>query len=381
MDRRDSQNVWGLLDVAQLAEAGGVEAYLPYLLQRCASWFDATGASIFLHDAEGAYPLAAKTGTDTSVPDDAIVFPGGGIAGVSLLERRPLLVEGPSGKGRRPVGSAMVIPLLSGQGEPIGVLNLSRPPGADAFVEQDLAQAGQVASLIALAVNNARLLEQVEEGARFKRLAEIGQMTAAIAHEIRNPLTGIKSAAQMVKTMPEHAEEFGGIIEGEAIKLERLCQSFLDFAKPLVLHTEECDLAQISRAVAERLQAQFKEAGVHLKLDVESADTPITGDPLRLEQVIRNLLLNALQASQPGGVVDLVCREGMVQVRDNGRGIPQEDMKKLFTPFHTTKASGTGLGLSTVHKIVEAHAGSVTVSSEPGQGATFTVLLNRRRAA
>src|SRR5262249_31804269 len=141
------------------------------------------------------------------------------------------------------------------------------------------------------------------ERARLNRLAEIGQMTATIAHEIRNPLTGIRSAAQMVSISPEDAQKFSRVIEQESIKLNALCDEFLDFAKPITVKRKEVDVGDLARRLAAAHFRQFHASKVHLELEIKDGEPTIELDELRVEQVIRNLLLNALQASSPEDVV------------------------------------------------------------------------------
>ncbi len=215
------------------------------------------------------------------------------------------------------------------------------------------------------------------EMARLARMAEIGQMTAAIAHEIRNPLTGIRSAAQMISSSPEHAQEFAGIIEDEVLKLNAICEEFLEFSRPLALRTSEIDAADLGTRLIQRIKKDFRTQGVDLKLETESEHPTINGDILRLEQVMRNLLLNALQACGRGGRVRLILRDDGFSIEDTGKGMQETDIQKLFTPFFTTKPSGTGLGLSNVRKIVDAHGGKIAVWSQPGVGSRFDVSLEK----
>jgi signal transduction histidine kinase len=215
----------------------------------------------------------------------------------------------------------------------------------------------------------------MRELSRMKRLAEIGQMTAAIAHEIRNPLTGIRSAAQMVQTVGGEAAEFGRIIEEESLKLNSLCDEFLEFAKPLKIRPVPTDVASVLGALVDRLRYEADAMGVSLTFET-SSDAQVDADPLRLEQVCRNLLRNAVQASEPGGEVRLNWDGTRVVVEDTGVGMAQPMLDKLFTPFFTTKPSGTGLGLSMVRKIADAHGWLVKVSSEVGQGTRFEIILS-----
>ena len=219
------------------------------------------------------------------------------------------------------------------------------------------------------------------ELARVRRLAEIGQMTAAVAHEIRNPLTGIRSAAQMVQSVSDEACEYGKIIEEEALKLNSLCDQFLEFSRPLALNLKEFDPMSVARHVCDSHRSEFERRSVQLQFEAGNPAPMIKGDPLRLEQVLRNFVLNALQACRPGGVVTLVVDGPRITVRDTGVGIEPHHMEKLFTPFFTTKPSGTGLGLPTVRKIADAHGWDVRVSSTPGVGTTFELDLGMDVAA
>lgn len=210
---------------------------------------------------------------------------------------------------------------------------------------------------------------------RLKRLAEVGQMTAAIAHEIRNPLTGIRSAAQLIATNPDQAEEFAAIIDEEVLKLNSLCEQFLEFARPLALRIAPMVLGDVVRGVVDRHRQDFSDRQVQLTVEIGREKPTILADAFRLEQVTRNLLLNALQSCSPGGSVQISAGDRWLAVEDDGCGMTAEEQHKLFTPFFTTKASGTGLGLSNLRKIVDAHHGTVSVSSEVGKGSRFLVTL------
>ena len=235
---------------------------------------------------------------------------------------------------------------------------------------------------VAVAVHEITGHERAQrELSRLSRLAEIGQMTAAIAHEIRNPLTGIRSAAQFVRQNPNDAAEFGAIIEEEALKLNSLCDEFLEFARPLTLHVAPCSLGALIRHVTEMHRADFDAAHVALDVQIPDPEPKMIGDSSRIEQVCRNLVLNALQASRPGGTVTVVADDEGFVVRDEGLGMSDATIGSLFTPFFTTRPSGTGLGLSNVRKIVDAHGGEISVASKVGKGTTFSVRLATRKIA
>lgn len=219
------------------------------------------------------------------------------------------------------------------------------------------------------------------EMARMRRLAEMGQMAAAIAHEIRNPLTGICGASQMLLEHGGQIAELAQIIHDEGERLNRLCTDFLNFAKPLQLNRQPCDLRNLVHGVVTIQQARAEQAGVRL---VEiSPEQPVEAevDSARLSQVLHNLVVNAIQACERGGVVEIVLEADRLTVRDTGKGMSPETLSMLFTPFFTTKPKGNGLGLSTAKKIVDAHGGSIDVRSELGRGTSFTIQWNGGAAA
>lgn len=197
-------------------------------------------------------------------------------------------------------------------------------------------------------------------------------MTAAIAHEIRNPLTGIRSAAQLIAHAPEQSDELAKMIEDEAVKLNELCNSFLEFARPVEPVFSIGDLQVLATRLAAVHSHEFEEAGI--QLDLEGAThSLISMDKNQIEQVMRNLLINGLHATSRGGTVSIKTYENGFEVKDTGEGMDEETLKRLFMPFFTTKAKGTGLGLSNCRKIIEAHGGTIEVESELGKGSRFWV--------
>jgi signal transduction histidine kinase len=234
---------------------------------------------------------------------------------------------------------------------------------------QPLASGGAIFSIQDVTEHQRAL----EERSRMRRLAEIGQMTASIAHEIRNPLTGIRSAAQLLASSPEMSEEMAGIIRDEADRLEELCSDFLNYARPLSLNWEEAPLKEIGEQARRMVEAEAEARSVSLALRLEHGPPTILGDRARLQQVLLNLLRNGVQACQAGGKVELTADKTGLVVADNGSGMTAEQQDRLFSPFFTTKAAGTGLGLSSVKRIIEAHGWSISVQSAPGQGSEFRI--------
>ena len=226
-----------------------------------------------------------------------------------------------------------------------------------------------------------------EELRRADRLRSLGELSAGVAHEIRNPLTGIATTAQVLreKLAGRDAEiEYIDVILQEIRRLDDIINNLLIFARPLTPEPSELKLAAV---LQEALQLVEEEAaGKSVSLELENAldeDTcQLDGD--QIKQVVLNLLLNALQACRDGGNVVLSLHESsrpgviVIECSDTGEGITPEAADKLYNPFFTTRAEGTGLGLSISRKIIESHHGSIRHESEPGRGTRFFIELPRR---
>jgi len=232
-----------------------------------------------------------------------------------------------------------------------------------------------------LAEANRHLSEAEAAMRRSERLAALGQLSAGLAHEIRNPLGTIKASAEMLaKNVPAHdalAQEMAGFISTEVDRTNSLVTRFLDFARPLSPRREPADLSQIiDRAIA----AVEREAlGITIYRNYSPDLPPVPIDPNLMQQVFYNLILNAAQASPEGATVTVKTKRlpdlAEASVIDRGSGIALANLETIFNPFFTTKPTGVGLGLPIVQKIVDEHNGRLTVDSEVGQGSTFRVYL------
>lgn len=218
--------------------------------------------------------------------------------------------------------------------------------------------------------------------ARAEQLSAVGQLAAGIAHEVRNPLTAIKMLVEAARQRPgTHAltPEDLAIIHGEIVRLEGTVQGFLDFARPRRPERRRRDLREIVAQAIDLVAVRARQQGVQIERFGD--DRPILADVDgdQLCHVLVNLFLNALDVMPQGGRLDVTleaCRDGAsVVVADTGPGIVPEMASRLFTPFATTKPTGTGLGLSTSRRIVEDHGGQLRGSNRPGGGAAFCVDL------
>ncbi len=234
-----------------------------------------------------------------------------------------------------------------------------------------------------LASANTNLQKAEEAMRRTERLAALGQLTAGLAHELRNPMGTIKNSAELLtKRLPpgdEIALELSGFIQSEVDRTNSLITRFLQFARPFQLQREPQDIAQVLDRAILHVERQYPSFPITFVRNY-APDVPAANvDAEMIEQVFINLLVNAAQASAPGSVVTLKTRADKqlleVAIIDRGAGIDPAIKGSIFNPFFTTKKEGVGLGLAIVAKIVDEHGGRIVVESEPGQGSVFRVLL------
>lgn len=229
-----------------------------------------------------------------------------------------------------------------------------------------------------------RLRTEIEQN---KRLAAIGRLAAGVAHEIRNPLSSLKGYATFFKEIFDPDSEnftIADTMTKEVDRLNRVVGELVELAKPVAVSGSPVDVGAL---VSECLQLiAYEPDAEHIEINtaIEPGLPQINADADRLKQVLLNLCLNAIQAMENSGVLNIKIYNEMsgetiiIEVSDTGCGIKQEELHDIFEPYFTTKLSGTGLGLSIVHNIVKAHKGRIEVSSKQGKGTVFKVFLPKR---
>jgi two-component system, NtrC family, sensor histidine kinase HydH len=237
-----------------------------------------------------------------------------------------------------------------------------------------------------LAAANQSLKEAEAQVRRSERLAALGQLTAGLAHELRNPMGTMKTSAELlarsVEKENEIAREMAGYIKEEVDRTNSLITRFLDFARPQSLKTANGDLSALLDHVIERF-ARENQSNISVYKNYSPDIPPVPFDAELMERVILNLVTNAAQASADGGVVTVKTKlmgdVAEIAVIDRGSGIDPKNIESIFNPFFTTKASGVGLGLAICSKIVDEHGGQIKVESTPGEGSVFHVFLPLHR--
>ena len=220
-------------------------------------------------------------------------------------------------------------------------------------------------------------------------MAAIGSLATGVAHEVNNPLAGILTCLEMVRANPNDAnmrQRYLDLVEDGIKRIGRTVTSLLDFSRPRPMELEPTPVNDRLRHVVELVDYQLRSARVAAELELDPADPVVVADRFQIEQVLLNLVLNAIQAMRSGGTLTLRSRvageQVELEVADTGEGISEENRKRIFDPFFTTRSigQGTGLGLSVTDSIVTAHGGRIEVESRPGVGSTFRVVLPSRGA-
>ena len=234
------------------------------------------------------------------------------------------------------------------------------------------------------------LTERKKTEARLRqtdRLAAVGQLAASLAHEIRNPLAAISMSIELMKEEEEVQPQLLDIVLRETERLKLVTGQLLDFSRPILNPRKPCNLVPLVEEVVSLLEKSCDSTHpVPFSIQREAEEVMVAGDPDQLKQVLWNLGLNAIQAMPTGGRLTLtICRHvfkhgrwwAAIELTDTGRGIPPEEVERIFDPFYTTKPGGTGLGLTIVQKIIDYLGGRIEVSSKAGGGSTFRILLKR----
>jgi signal transduction histidine kinase len=268
----------------------------------------------------------------------------------------------------------------------IGILLVGAKKGGPCFSKAEISFIGSLLPQAGIALENALLFKEQRE--RFRRmsradkLATVGELAAGAAHEIRNPLTSIRSSLQYLdgKGTDEATRKLLRTALDETTRINDIVSALLAFSRPSELVREKHDLLATLADSLELVSFQARTQNVILKRVFPDAPILIEGDRAQLKQLFLNIFLNAVQAMHAGGelTVEAIRREGqkaVVSVQDTGEGIPEENLDRIFDPFFTTKKSGTGLGLSICYNIVRSHGGEIEVKSRPGRGTTILISL------
>lgn len=233
-----------------------------------------------------------------------------------------------------------------------------------------------------LQTQSEQIIAIEEQLRRSEKLSTLGEMAAVLAHEIRNPLGSIRGTAEILRDDYRPGDpkyEFIEIQIKETERLNHVVEDFLRMARPQTPERKRCSLRDELETIVTLSFNEARQRGIRLFLEPSKDELPILGDGDKLRQAFLNIVINAVQATPKGGEVNISGERTndscTIRFHDTGPGIPPDIQKRIFEPFFTTKPDGTGLGLAVTKKIIEAHGGSLTISSKDGNGTTVAVTL------
>jgi signal transduction histidine kinase len=286
--------------------------------------------------------------------------------------------------------AAISIPLQSKR-KLIGMLNLGSKPFQKNYTPEEKEWLSAFANFAAIALENRRLVEDLKKSKshiqRADRLASLGTLTAALAHELRNPLVAIKTFTQL---LPERFDDqefrnyFLQIVSGEVDRISTLVSELLEFARPSDPKVEAEDINSILDSIILLVSTGSKKKHIDIVRDFSGNLPPVFIDREQIKQVFLNLFINAIEATDENGKITVVTRPYIkpngapyiqIEFTDTGCGIPTDSLETIFHPFFTTKHKGSGLGLSISNQIIQEHKGSIDVESQLNKGSTFYVNL------
>jgi Signal transduction histidine kinase regulating C4-dicarboxylate transport system len=280
-----------------------------------------------------------------------------------------------------------------------GMLFLGKKKNGTSYSEHEIELLSFMFDQAAFAIEHASLYElqrdRIKRMYRADRLATLGELAAGAAHEIRNPLTSIRSTIQYLSSdfegNPAKQEMIREVIN-EVERINKILRDLLSFARPSQLNLSEVDMQQVVNSTLLLVASTLKKQQVEVQFEYFTEDTVITGDMEQLKQAVLNIVLNAVDAmaeneGDSARILIIGMESGidlmtgipylMITFEDSGKGIAEEELENVFDPFFTTKEEGTGLGLAIVYGIIQQHEGDVEVSGKPGEGTCFRIKLPR----
>ena len=360
-----------------------------------------THASLFLWDAaQQQYRLVASHGVKRLAMQSRYSLGSSHPLIRWLHEQRRVLTEEEVTRLDEPsitqelssLGAALVIPGLI-EHRLIGLLALGPKRSGAGYSSDDLHAFATLANEAAVALENAlsyeellTLNQQLKAAADRlliqERMASASLFATGMAHEVKNPLSAIKTFAQYLPERyndKQFREKFFRIVQSEIDRINEIVRELSDFAKPAPLHLQPVRLAEVVEETLALLSSQAMKYGVDVRSSFGENGAVIQADPQQLKQVVLNLLLNSFEATTKGGLVEVTTRPGadgiILRIKDNGCGIPAEQLQHIWDPFFTTKERGMGLGMAIVKGIIERHGGIIRLFSVPARGTTVEISL------
>lgn len=321
----------------------------------------------------------------------------GSIVGRAVIERKTYVIHDALNdprvnvelKKRFNLKSFAAVPLI-GKEKVWGVITADNLYSDKKITDEQVQTLVAFANQAGLAIENASMYERLKKSSReleeqllqSSKLAALGQLSAGIAHELRNPLTSIKILIHSILNRINKnkvIEEDVSVIESEIERMDSIIKQFLDFSRPGFLCISKVDVNKVLKDTLNLISYELKEQKISVAKLFDDNISEINADGERLKQVFLNIVLNSIQACPFGGklTVKTECSKGhmLISIKDTGKGIPDNIKERLFEPFFTTREEGIGLGLSITKRIIDNHKGSIRIDSDVGKGTVVTIKL------
>jgi len=374
-----------------------LDTLLARIMEESKQVANAEACSLMLYDPstqELFFEVAlGESGDQDALKREVRLGPGEGIAGVAAqtgksvnvydVAQDPRFYRSADDTSHFETHSLLAVPLLDRE-DLIGVIEVVNKVGGSHFTDADLHVMEIFAGLVATSIANARL---IEENLQAERLAALGQAIAGLAHHTKNIITGMSGSVDLIdqglaRNNTEFLERSWPIFKRCTNRIANFVEDMLAFSKMRVPNREPTDIQTVIEDVSQTFWALLSRKKIELIVETSELQGPFHVDPRGIYRCLLNLVMNAAEAvPKIGGSIHISARnvDGpalMIDVADNGPGIPEKDAKRIFDPFFSTKGSqGTGLGLAVCQKIVAEHEGRLSVSRAPEGGALFRIVI------
>lgn len=402
--RRKIFDLYTVFEISRhLSSMLDIDSLLDAILFTCIGQMGVSGAAIVVHE-QSTGELSKVSIKGINLPEQAsLSFPRVGpvarylqrIARPQLFDelRNHIPEDSEDFASLKLLEAELVVPLIA-KDNLLGILFLPRKLSGMAYQDNDLEFVSILVNQLSVGLDNAGLYEREKKALRelrsaqqrlieSEKLAALGKLSASIAHEVNNPLGIIKNYLAIISRLAGEDSDVKNnveIVQEEVDRIALIVKQLLDFYRPTVEEPIEFNAGKVLTAVLDLIKNDFQDSRIEIERSFDPAPLSLDGSPEKLKQVFLNLLLNARDAMPDGGKITISTRRldkaVEIQFIDNGTGISQTDLQKIFEPFYTTrKDGGTGLGLAVCYGIIRSHDGTIQASNNNGGGATFTIRL------
>ena len=368
----------------------GLDELLDKVLTAIVSVIKLNNASIYVLDKRGGQYFARRSigiGIKRALPENDDIIKQLASRKEAVMYDEVSKTSGNISGFMKEIGAAIIFPIIT-KDELVGFLCLGEKLSGEVYSDEDIDLLTTLCNQMGVSIENAMLYEDALEAQKklyqADKLATVGALAAGLAHEIKNPIAAIKGFSQLIdravtENDAEAIKDFKDVVPRQLDRINEIVEKLLTLSKPPKLEKKKIDINILLDEIVKLVEKQALKQRVEIVKSLE--DLPQTlADPEQLTQAFLNLILNAIQSMPDGGQIEIRTKflgtdRIVVEIIDNGMGIPKEKLSKIFDPFYTTKSGGSGLGLSVTQKIIIDHHGRIDVESEVGKGATFKIIL------